>query len=221
MALNLPTMTPEAAELLTATNTVGLVPLIAAVEMVPELTLMVLANMHFGQIKTDRSTVAAYVAALSAADQAAVAAGEVSRMNPGDDAGFNPMEWAHSLMDLQMRAESMMTPGFPMGLPVSGGGGGGGGGGDKHDPSGKYETGRHTAMNKAFSYTFTEEQIACRSQQQRIKSSLIGESSWPSNEWVSYTRLRDASGGRELDTRPTLVASATGEIGMATVAEET
>ena len=180
---SLPTITNEAVELLTVTETTAIAPVIAFAERVHELNLSVLANLHFGKIGADKSTVIAYVRSLNTLDsQIADLEDEVSRMNPDADGEYSPEDWAHAILDLQARAQAMiMTNG--MGLPVVGAHGGGGGPGltkAANEEDGGYERMKHTAMRKAYGWTFEESQLGSRADQIKIKAQVVGEHSWPS-----------------------------------------
>ena len=199
---SLPTITNEAVELLTVTETTAIAPVIAFAERVHELNLSVLANLHFGKIGADKSTVIAYVRSLNTLDtQIANLEDEVSRMNPDGDGEYSPEDWAHAILDLQARAHAMvMTNG--MGMPVFGAHGGGGGGGSVKlgtEEDGGYERLKHTAMRKAYGWTFEESQLGSRADQIKIKAQVVGEYSWPSHQRVPYHKLQDAEGGRTGD----------------------
>ena len=199
---SLPTITNEAAELLALTETVAIAPIIAFAERVNELNVSVLANLYFGQIGATKSTVVAYVTALSKLDaQVADLEDEVSRMNPDEDDEYAPEDWAHAILDLQARAQAMvMTNG--MGMPVLGAPAGGGGGGLAKigtEEDGGYERLKHTAMRKAYGWTFEESQLGSRADQIKIKAQVVGEYSWPSHQRVPYHKLQDAEGGRTGD----------------------
>jgi hypothetical protein len=199
---SLPTITNEATELLAITETAAIAPLVAFIERVGELNLSVLANMNFGKIGVDKSSILAYVKALDALDkQIAGLEDEVSRMNPDEDSEYEPEAWAHAIMDLQARAHAMvMTNG--MGQAVTYGSVGGRGvakaaSGDEED--GGYERMKHTAMRTSYGWTFEESQLGSRADQLKIKAQVVGEFSWPSHERVPYHKLRDAAGGRVAD----------------------
>ena len=101
---SLPTITNEAVELLTITETAVIAPVIAFAERVHEINLSVLANLHFGKIGASKSTVVAYVQSLNTLDlQIANLEDEVSRMNPDGDGEYAPEDWAHAILDLQAR----------------------------------------------------------------------------------------------------------------------
>ena len=189
---NLPTITNEAVELLALTETTAIAPVIAFAERVGELNVSVLANMHFGKIGANKSTVLAYAQALSTLDtQIANLEDEVSRMNPDGDSEYAPEDWAHAILDLQARAQAMiMTNG--MGMPVLGAHGGGGGGGLAKvgtEEDGGYERLKHTVMRKAYGWTFEESQLGSRADQIKIKAQVVGEFSWPSHQRVPYHKL--------------------------------
>jgi hypothetical protein len=199
---SLPTITNEAVELLTVTETTAIAPVIAFAERVHELNLSVLANLHFGKIGANKSTVIAYAQSLNTLDlQIANLDDEVSRMNPDGDGEYAPDDWAHAILDLQARAQAMiMTNG--MGLPVVSAHGGGGGPGltkAANEEDSGYERMKHTAMRKAYGWTFEESQLGSRADQIKIKAQVVGEHSWPSHQRVPYHKLQDAEGGRAGD----------------------
>ena len=199
---SLPTITNEAVELLTVTETTAIAPVIAFAERVHELNVSVLANLNFGKIGANKSTVIAYVQSLNTLDlQIANLEDEVSRMNPDSDGEYAPEDWAHAILDLQARAQAMiMTNG--MGLPVVSAHGGGGGPGltkAANEEDGGYERMKHTAMRKAYGWTFEESQLGSRADQIKVKAQVVGEFSWPSHQRVPYHKLQDAEGGRAGD----------------------
>ena len=114
----MPTISNEATELLTATDTAQLGPLIAHVERVSELTVQVLANMMYGQLASDKGKVTTYVGQLDALDKRVTAElHTTSLMNENESDEYDPSDWAHAVLELQARAEAMA---LPTGMPVGG-----------------------------------------------------------------------------------------------------
>eukprot|EP00966_Prymnesium_polylepis_P192814 4468949-Prymnesium_polylepis.1 len=199
-----------------------LAPLIAYAERVKKINLNVLSNLYCGKLRGDRSKALAYCELLHAIDLGFQEHGDDEVME--DEAG----DWLHAL--LEVMDEAVAQQGMPTGYPGSYGrvgsalGGAGGGGGGHDDGSsvaaGDYEKGRHKVMREGYGFSFSEAQYACRSQQSKIKKAVTEEFTWPSEEVVPYTGMKDAAGGKVVDGRHVPVMGDDGSYSWKKIEEE-